>query len=311
MIRAEEDRPVSCYTDGMKKSTSSLNTWISKLTPGSWGWRHLLFGTALSLTGALIPTLFILPLLTSDSSTAPTGSTMNASSIALPIQFFAMFLLAVIGIRLWSGRHYKQQELGLVYPKPIHYVWAALVGAGFVGFAQLVVPLLPTVRQASETVAAQVAFTSDTFMNVIIILSMAVAAPLGEELVYRGIIMRSMYDRMARLKTTWLRALSPALPLLTSAFLFGYSHGGEGQSQQLYFLALFGVLLGILYLRYSSIYSPVFAHSVCNLVNVCLLMSSAHANNITLHPLLYVFAALTPFISIGILALTQRAIEPR
>jgi membrane protease YdiL (CAAX protease family) len=88
------------------------------------------------------------------------------------------------------------------------------------------------------------------------IVCVGVIIPIMEEYIFRGVI----YKRMRR-HATAKRAM------ISSAIFFGIYHGN---SVQMIYAALCGLLLAYLYEKYGSIKAPILAHMLMNIV-VCLL----------------------------------------
>ncbi|GAA4499909.1 hypothetical protein GCM10023172_19250 [Hymenobacter ginsengisoli] len=85
-------------------------------------------------------------------------------------------------------------------------------------------------------------------------------APLLEEILFRGIILRGL-----------LRNYSPAVAIGQSALLFGVFHLNPAQSL---FAMLFGVTLGWLYYRTQSLAICITMHALNNLLSFSLMMHS-------------------------------------
>lgn len=81
--------------------------------------------------------------------------------------------------------------------------------------------------------------------------------------------MRSLYDGLQKLHHKWLQCLSkPALVIavLVSSIVFADSHGSEAQSVQVYVLAIMGVILALSYAMSGSLFAPVMAHAINNML---------------------------------------------
>lgn len=84
------------------------------------------------------------------------------------------------------------------------------------------------------------------------ILCLGIIVPITEEYVFRGLI----YKRIRR-NTSAIRAI------ISSAIFFGLYHGN---SVQMIYGSLCGLLLAYLYEKYGSMKAPVFAHMLMNIV---------------------------------------------
>ena len=99
-------------------------------------------------------------------------------------------------------------------------------------------------------------------------LAVVAAAPLGEELVFRGILFRLARDRWG-----WTRAA-----VLTGLF-FGVAHW---QPWNLFGLVALGLVLAMLYHGTRSLLAPVVAHAVYNAVSLTVLMGRRTGDEIEL-----------------------------
>ena len=85
---------------------------------------------------------------------------------------------------------------------------------------------------------------------IILILSIAVIAPIYEEVIFRGILLKGMANKMA-----------PNLALIISASIFALVHMNIPQGINAFLL---GLIIGAIYLRTDSIYLCIFAHFINN-----------------------------------------------
>ncbi|MBU3179901.1 CPBP family intramembrane glutamic endopeptidase [Clostridium psychrophilum] len=112
-------------------------------------------------------------------------------------------------------------------------------------------------------------FNGDTVSPIISIFSTIVIAPIYEEIIFRGILLRGM-----------ARKISPNIALLVSALLFAVVHMNIAQGINAFFL---GIVLGLIYLRSGSIYLSIFAHFINNLM--ALLVTSSFSSIAVKYPL--------------------------
>ena len=99
-------------------------------------------------------------------------------------------------------------------------------------------------------------------------LAVVAAAPLGEELIFRGILFRLARDRW-----DWIRAA-----VLTGLF-FGVAHW---QPWNLFGLVALGLVLAILYHGTRSLLAPIMAHATYNAVSLTVLMGRLEGNEVSL-----------------------------
>jgi uncharacterized protein len=164
----------------------------------------------------------------------------------------------VLYYRLWGSGH-PGDDLGLAI-RPLDVVVGAVVGAG----TQLVlIPLLYLpFERADKTLSHRLSAPakSDTsavhggWQTAVLILFLAVGAPIVEELFFRGLLLRSL--------TRWL---GPVPAIVISAVVFGLAHY---ELLQLPALIIFGLFLGILAYKTGRLGPGMVAHSVFNAVTV-------------------------------------------
>lgn len=112
------------------------------------------------------------------------------------------------------------------------------------------------------------------------IFAIAIAGPINEELIYRGVIFRR---GQSFLKTV------PAL--LLSSILFGVAHTGILEAG---ISVIVGLLFGLIFLRYRSLTAPILAHVGVNLLSFCDIMYHLPQS-------IYILGIFVLIISIGIL----------
>ncbi len=131
--------------------------------------------------------------------------------------------------------------------------------------------------------------------NVFGFLSMAVLAPVMEELLFRGAIQGHLQ------RIGW----HPAWAIFTSAFIFGLVHGNPAQIP---FAFLMGALFGWLYYRTGSLLPGIVGHVLNNTFAACMILASTREEmddtlvDMLGAPLTYVLfgLAIVTFIGMGI-----------
>ncbi|MBQ0080560.1 MAG: CPBP family intramembrane metalloprotease [Alistipes sp.] len=98
-------------------------------------------------------------------------------------------------------------------------------------------------------------------------INVVVAAPVLEEILFRGIILESFINRCR----TWIA-------ILCSSIIFGVLHGLNGQACM---AIVVGILFAIIYLKTKSLFSTIILHAVNNAVGFLLI--SIHKNDYTYH----------------------------
>ena len=105
------------------------------------------------------------------------------------------------------------------------------------------------------------AFKELSVSPIILILSAAVVAPIYEEIIFRGILLKGMSKKV-----------NPIIALVVSALLFALVHLNIPQGINAFLL---GLVIGFIYLTTESIYLSIFAHFINNLL--ALIISSKFA----------------------------------
>jgi membrane protease YdiL (CAAX protease family) len=100
------------------------------------------------------------------------------------------------------------------------------------------------------------AFEELAISPIILILSVGVVAPIYEEVLFRGIILKGMAKK-----------INPTIALVISALFFALMHMNIPQGINAFLL---GLVIGVIYLRTESIYLSIFAHFVNNFLAISL-----------------------------------------
>lgn len=130
--------------------------------------------------------------------------------------------------------------------------WAALVYLTFVVVTAGWVNLLGQ-EQAKDTIARDLGADRSTLAAVIVVVFVVIAAPVVEELLFRGLMFGALRTR--------LRVVPSALLV---GVAFGLVHAGGSPAAFLLPLALLGTMLCLLYHRTGSLYPSMGVHAVNN-----------------------------------------------
>jgi membrane protease YdiL (CAAX protease family) len=98
------------------------------------------------------------------------------------------------------------------------------------------------------------AFEELAVSPVILILSVAVIAPIYEEIIFRGILLKAMAKKMNKI-----------VALVASALFFALVHMNIPQGINAFLL---GLVIGTIYLKTGSIYLSIFAHFINNVMAI-------------------------------------------
>lgn len=102
-------------------------------------------------------------------------------------------------------------------------------------------------------------FINDAFEElavspIILILTVAIVAPIYEEVIFRGILLKGMAKK-----------INPAIALIISALFFALVHMNIPQGINAFLL---GIVIGAIYLKTGSIYLSIFAHFTNNILAI-------------------------------------------
>lgn len=170
----------------------------------------------------------------------------SAKALTLSSVVSSVILTALFVWRKWApiSRYYIQQKPWGVL------IWAILAGLG------AILPLQWLYEQMNITMTDDVKHLFESIMGSRWgYLALGILAPVAEELVFRGAILRSLMD--------YFNHRLPWIPIVASALLFGAVHGNMAQFANAFTM---GLLLGWLYYRTHSIVPGVVLHWVNNTV---------------------------------------------
>lgn len=208
-------------------------------------------------------------MIASFSAPEPTDATLNPAVMAANIAF--QFVLAGMMVALVCWRVNVVTWLGLRWP---NWVWVALIAPG----AVLSMWLLFGVLQLSgymkwmeslgvETVQNTVKLlqeSKDPMLIGLMVIAAVIAAPICEEIVFRGYL----YPVMKRFVGMW-----PAT--ICSAFIFAAAHGNLTALLPLF---VFGGLLVVIYEKTGSLWAPIAVHFCFNGATVVLQLAARYFN---------------------------------
>ena len=233
-------------------------SWSSRLIPGTllphgrFAWWYFLLGLIV-LAGGIVGAAWI-----QTRWMTQAGISQHLGFMLYGPIFIGTALLTPV---LASGRLSRHD-----YPAPDrlpHWRWG-VVGAMSV-VVQIAVAMFEFIvqgaRGASETVARSLGLGQAPWSDVAVVLAVTVMAPLGEELLFRGLFFRSLRDGLARwLPLPW----GAGLGIVFSSLLFAVVHVGDGQITQWPALFIMGVLLALTYEWTGSLLAPMLVHALNN-----------------------------------------------
>lgn len=155
-----------------------------------------------------------------------------------------LLLLPVIGFAAAMGFNHIVPMLLEALQNLIHVVGRSVFGRDWN------VDFFATYNQLTEAI-----YSGPVWVQV---LSIAVAAPILEELLYRGLIFK-------RLRTY----LKPAPAMLISAFVFGIMHGN---AVQFVYAFILGIFMAYVYEKFKTVWASVIFHAGANLISLVVTM---------------------------------------
>lgn len=158
-----------------------------------------------------------------------------------------------------AGFVYHRDSMGREKQNGIQIKWSdwlktACLGSVSCIFLNVLIAVLdlqrfsPVYQEVSEII-----YHSSYFLQ---FLGTVIAAPIVEELIYRGVL----YSRIKEVSSVWPAAL-------LSAFIFGICHGNLVQFA---FAFGIGVVLCYVYEMYQKLYMPIWVHMIVNLTSLVL-----------------------------------------
>lgn len=143
-------------------------------------------------------------------------------------------------------------------------------------------------------------------------LTVTAFAPLGEEFLFRAVIMRSLYDGLRKFQHKWLKWLSkPVVALVVavviSSAVFADSHGSDEQSVQIYALGIMAAIFAISYAITGSLFAPVMAHAINNMLALWMIIAKMPSGAVSTAALVSICAG--PVIAFSILLLVRKLIR--
>ncbi|MGI6084719.1 MAG: CPBP family intramembrane glutamic endopeptidase [Acetivibrionales bacterium] len=165
------------------------------------------------------------------------------SSIGAVITLFVFWLVILI-----SKKSLKERlEL---YPVSIKKTWPVIVlGLTLNLFISHLINYLPIPEHVFHEYVDAISLLGDE-ITVVQVLSVVIAAPVLEEVLYRGLIMGSLQGGMPVI-----------VALVIQTVIFGLMHG---QILWICYATFFGALLAIIKLRYKSLYPCILLHASFN-----------------------------------------------
>ncbi|MBU3143213.1 CPBP family intramembrane glutamic endopeptidase [Clostridium sp. CF012] len=160
------------------------------------------------------------------------------------------YFVIIILLKWYSKTDYQKTNKHSINGKKIICVALIIIGFRLAYDNSLIywvnkIPMPDGINQAFEELAIS---------PIVLILTVAVIAPIYEEVIFRGILLKGMASK-----------IDPTLALIVSALFFALVHLNIPQGINAFLL---GLIIGAIYLNTGSIYLCIFAHFVNNSVGI-------------------------------------------
>ncbi|WP_414544448.1 lysostaphin resistance A-like protein [Nostoc sp. CCY0012] len=197
------------------------------------------------------------------------GFGMAASGITLNNQVMPLILyILIFGLLcLWILSDFNRLGINLQYvvgTVPRNYRWLPIIGLVFllilfslsaylVSFSLLSWVAPDFVEELMRQVASNPTPQSSAPLlnNVLAAIATVVVAPIAEEFIFRGVILQR-----------WAAKWGIRTALISSSLLFGVLHAN------IVGLSMFGIMMGVLYIKTRTLIVPIVCHAVNNLLAV-------------------------------------------
>lgn len=232
----------------------------------------------------------------------------TGTALLVPVQFIAFAVLALGGIALFARRWPSAADLGL--KKSLTWKQILLLIGVFAvshfGFWLL------TLGAPSDPGVAGRYFDEQNLGGpllpaVFVLFASVILAPVCEELLYRGAILRPIHDAIARRGSTVLAAV---VSILVAAVAFALPHlGGSLTGREAAAYMITGIAFGLVYVLTGSMTAAMVSHSLqsCFAFGQILVLGHGDAH---VSPILYILVFGCPVI-VFFVARGLRAVFPR
>ncbi|MDR0904563.1 MAG: CPBP family intramembrane metalloprotease [Oscillospiraceae bacterium] len=215
----------------------------------------LLFIVALSIIAIIVAVIAVMVQAVGQGLTDPEQITqMSLDFMAenlMTLNLAGQIAALIIFVPMWfaTRKKYRRWNGGKLDIKTILLLIALAIGAYF--FISLGIGLSGLTKIFTSYEAVEASLSSGSIL--LQVLSLGIAAPLVEELCFRGITLNRLSNA-----PLWVA-------IAVQAVLFGVAHMNPLQG---IYAGIIGLLFGYLYTQFRSIWVPLIAHATFNLVNV-------------------------------------------
>ncbi|MBO9531861.1 MAG: CPBP family intramembrane metalloprotease [Solirubrobacteraceae bacterium] len=226
-----------------------------------WPWWIALVGLAMAIVSILIGGALLLGLLKGLTDTDLDDTSQYDYLLGLVQD--GLWIAVAIAVPLMIVRWIRPEHLGL-RSRPLG--WSALktfiLLFGFYVLAAVYAGILG-LDESNNQLLQDTGFGDTLGKDIAYALLYPVAAPVAEELLFRGILFKGLRDGF---RGAMGRGPAVALGALISGLIFGAAHINGGQNDYIPVLIALGVLLALAYEWSGTIYVPIAIHAINNAV---------------------------------------------
>ncbi|WP_295628942.1 CPBP family intramembrane glutamic endopeptidase [uncultured Corynebacterium sp.] len=279
------------------------------LRPGRMSWGHVIAGLVVAILCVMVlPTVLML----GPGGMGADGAGADAESAQSPAWLPLVQFTVLTVVALWFLRRVRSETdaenpawrprrfLGMPMVKMLAVV--GLLAALFAVAANL---LMDVPDETSPlAMVNQLGLGESAWSDLLIIAGVAVAAPVGEELVFRGLMFRGAFDAMARRRQVGASLMVSLLVAgAISTLAFAVMHQ-RGEVDQMAFLILLGAFACIVYWATGTLTSAVWVHAVVNAIGLAFALFVASEVGAPWHVIALVAA---PPLAVAVMAAVSRA----
>lgn len=235
-----------------------MQLWVNRLAERPSAWK--IWYCVLALIALMLGSQVTLLLQVANDLVGHEHVKNILENAAPPFQFVGFSILSLIFIRLATKKWPTVEELGLT-PR-ITLKDLALILVVFLvthAFFMLISMGVDTSAQA-EKLFDELGLNHGFAYSLPLVVSSVILAPICEELLYRGIMLRCVHDALIR---QGFLIMAPAISLALSSLFFALPHlGGALLDRMSLAYILTGLAFGFVYIRTGSLTAAMVSHSL-------------------------------------------------
>lgn len=200
----------------------------------------------------------------------------NSGALLNITQFIFAGLICLLIFRLLSKNNLTREAFGIHFQTFFKAIGiGSILGLLFFGSSLIAETYSEELRKGGEEVAKGLNLGQNFTNDVLLLLNIGLFAPVIEEIIFRGAIFNPIIQGLKRYRAIphWVALL---IGLIVSTFAFTSTHGGGGQDEQMFFLALLSILAALSFYYTKSLFAPIFVHAVNNNIVFILLIYKSY-----------------------------------